>query len=211
MEVMEKTRADNAVKGFSDISGVKEEGLAAEVPVQNKAPEESAESFDAARSDDEALTPSGVRFEDVLPEDDSASDGTNEGDLDAEFEALIKGRYRRAYQKRMADTVRRRLRSGRARSASKATPEMCEEASAVCETAENAEKTENAEVAASVPPTDRQIELIEAQRSKNRSRPTENGVGGSVGIVTRINVSALSGNDILGIIRRAGTGEKITF
>ena len=51
----------------------------------------------------------------------------------------------------------------------------------------------------------------EKQRAVNRSRPRENGVSGSVGMFTGINVSALKGSDILDILRRAETGEKIKF
>ena len=48
-------------------------------------------------------------------------------------------------------------------------------------------------------------------KERNLKRPVENGCSGSCGVVTRINVSALSGNDILSILRRVGAGEKITF
>ncbi len=209
MKVTEKITADNAVKGFSDISGVKQEGgSAAEVPVLHEACAEKGMESEEARSDESFSFAGGVRFGDVLPENDSAFAEADEEAIDAEFEALIKGKYRRAYQKRMASTVRKRLRNGRARSVSEAVPNVRGEDPVFCESTENACTPE---VAASEVPVDRSDELIEAQKNKNRSRPTENGVGESVGIVTRINVSALSGSDILGIIRRAGTGEKITF
>jgi hypothetical protein len=46
---------------------------------------------------------------------------------------------------------------------------------------------------------------------RNRTRPLENGLGGSCATVSRINVSALSGREIVNILKRAGTGERITF
>ena len=50
-----------------------------------------------------------------------------------------------------------------------------------------------------------------AQKSQNLLRPRENGVGGSVGMYTGINVSALKGSDVLALLRRAEAGEKIKF
>ncbi len=54
-------------------------------------------------------------------------------------------------------------------------------------------------------------ERAEIQKNANRSRPRENGVGGSVGMITGINVSALKGSDVLELLRRAEAGEKIKF
>ena len=51
----------------------------------------------------------------------------------------------------------------------------------------------------------------EAARVLNRSRPIENGLGGSCGVVSKINVSALTGRDVISILKRVGTGEKISF
>lgn len=205
----EKITADNALNGFSDISGVKNaDGSDAEIRVSHNARLSEGAVSETASSEAAAEPTGDVRRKDVLPESDSASLEANGEDLDAEFEALIKGKYRRAYQKRMENTVRRRLKNGRARSVSEAKPYVREEGSVSCE------KTENvtvAEVAARGSEDVTSDMLIEVQKSLNRSRPTENGVGGSVGIVTRINVSTLSGSDILGIIHRAETGEKITF
>ena len=58
---------------------------------------------------------------------------------------------------------------------------------------------------------EKQIRQIRAQISANQSRPRENGVGGSVGMYTGINVSALKGSDVLALLRRAEAGEKIKF
>lgn len=201
----EKRLADNAGNGFPDISGVKNtEGLAAEALKAHEAPDGKALETDMASSVSESEPRGGVREGEDLP----ASPEVDENTLDAEFEALIKGRYRQAYKRRMESTVRRRLKNGRARSVAVSTPSEGERPSVSCEKTESVPETE---VAA---PNGNSVDaaaLVEAQRTKNRSRPTENGVGGSVGVVTRINVSALSGSDILGIIHRAGTGEKITF
>ena len=207
---MEEKIADNAVNGFPDISGVKNtEGLAAEALKSHEAPAGKVTETDNASSVSVTEPRGGVRHSEGLPEENSsASDEADEETLDAEFEALIKGRYRQAYKRRMESTVRRRLKNGRARSIAVSTPSEGERPSVSCEKTESIPETE---VAAPSGNTTDASALIEALRTKNRRRPTENGVGGSVGVVTRINVSALSGSDILGIIHRAGTGEKITF
>ncbi len=205
----EKILADNAENGFPDISGVKNnEGLDAEALKSNVVPAGKALETDTASSVSETEPRDGVRHSEGLPEDNSASDEADDKALDAEFEALIKGRYRQAYKRRMESTVRRRLKNGRARSVAVSTPSNGESPPVSCERTEDIPETE---IAAPSGNTEDTSALIEAQITKNRSRPTENGVGGSVGVVTRINVSALSGSDILGIIHRAGTGEKITF
>lgn len=205
----EKTLADNAGNGFPDISGVKNtEGLDAEALKAHEAPAGKVSETDNASSVSVTEPRGGVRHSEGLPEDNSASDEADEKTLDAEFEALIKGRYRQAYKRRMESTVRRRLKNGRARSVAVSTPSEDVRPSVSCEKTESIPETE---VAAPSGNTLDACALIEALKTKNRSRPTENGVGGSVGVVTRINVSALSGSDILGIIHRAGTGEKITF
>ncbi len=201
----EKKLADNVGNGFPDISGVKNtEELAAEALRSNEVPTDEASETGMARSVSDSDPRDVVREREDLPDSPEADENT----LDAEFEALIKGKYRQAYKKRMENTVRRRLRNGKARSVSAAKLETDEVTSASCEKAEESNATE---VAAPSEAFVYSHKLIEVQKNKNRSRPTENGVGGSVGVVTRINVSALSGSDILGIIHRAGTGEKITF
>lgn len=206
----EKTLADNAGNGFPDISGVKNtEGLDAEALKAHEAPAGMVSETDDASSVSVTEPRGGVRHSEGLPEEsDSASDEADEKTLDAEFEALIKGRYRQAYKRRMESTVRRRLKNGRARSVAVSTPSGDESPFVSCEKTESVSEKE---VAAPLGNATDACAIIEALKTKNRSRPTENGVGGSVGVVTRINVSALSGNDILGIIHRAGTGEKITF
>lgn len=205
----EKRTADNAENGFPDISGVKNtEELVAEAPKSHEVPADKLSEKDLASSVKEGKSGDGVREGGDLPEDNSTLPSADEEDLDAEFEALIKGRYRQAYKKRMENTVRRRLKNGRARSVSVSTALKSEDTAVSCEKTAGAPETE---VAAPIGNSADASALIEAQRTKNRNRPTENGVGGSVGVVTRINVSALSGSDILGIIHRATTGEKITF
>jgi chromosomal replication initiator protein len=52
---------------------------------------------------------------------------------------------------------------------------------------------------------------INMQKSINKNRPRENGVGGSIGMVTGINVSALKGSEVIELLRRVENGEKIKF
>ena len=59
--------------------------------------------------------------------------------------------------------------------------------------------------------SDAEKEAIRAAVSRNKLRPTENGCGGSIGVVSRVNVHALNGADVRSILRRVGAGEKITF
>lgn len=121
---------------------------------------------------------------------------TPEEDLDAEFEALIKGKYREAYKKRTEGIVKRRLRSSKAHTA--LPPLMSSDRQTAIEGENNIADSDNAS-------------KNEIQKMKNTTRPTENGVGGSIGVYTRINVSALTGRDVREIIGRAASGEKITF
>lgn len=148
---------------------------------------------------------------------------------DIEFLALIKGRYREAYKRRTESIIRKRLKGSKVKNASavnssseemiKDTPSMSYEANAWSgsEAKENgAEKT-----AASKKSYDTVTEKTSHEEAKrtdvsilkniNRSRPRENGLGGSVGMITGINVSALKGSDVLALLRRAEAGEKIKF
>lgn len=65
-----------------------------------------------------------------------------------------------------------------------------------------------------IAPTENEARLknsIVLQKSANKNRPRENGVGGSVGIFTGISVSALKGDEVLELLRRAENGEIIKF
>ncbi len=79
----------------------------------------------------------------------------------------------------------------------------------------NTNRTKIAENKTDDSKTDESRDCLDAEyqkaKERNRKRPVENGCAGSCGMVTKINVSALTGNDILSILRRVGTGEKITF
>ena len=206
--------ADSAARGVSDISGVKDVSLSC--------PEGESED--------------GLRVADG--ENETGVADTDAAALDEEFERLIQGRYKQAYKKRMQSVIRRRVRSGKARpefsakvcDASEATPLQAESTvssdSSGGETDRGEGKPQNAEFGVTgelktpnliVPDNkkgddaERDTALVERAMAKNKSRPIENGLGGSCGIVTKINVSALSGSDVLSILKRVGTGERISF
>ena len=152
----------------------------------------------------------------------TACDISDEEKEDREFSALIKGRYRDAYRRRTESIIRRRLRSVGRSAAKEEAPVisdgkvdspslgsgalMHKEAESVSQTHPDVGAVTGTEICA-----DKKDSYVESQRAVNRSRPRENGVGGSVGMFTGINVSALKGRDILDILRRAETGEKIKF
>ena len=54
-------------------------------------------------------------------------------------------------------------------------------------------------------------ESVKTAKAINAARPIENGIGGSCGVVSRINVNALKGKDVLSILKRVGAGERINF
>lgn len=175
--------ADNAARGVSDISGVKERDL----------------TFPEGEGN-------GLCFDAGDTEDDSpAFDGEHcdQNMLEKEFEELIKGRYREIYRKRTEAIVRKRLKRNK-------SPEThAQPAVPFAPVSEPMERfEENTSVSDDKHPSKA---LFESAKQSNRSRPTENGCGGSSGVVSRINVSALNGKDIRSIIRRVSDGEKITF
>lgn len=207
--------ADSAARGVSDISGVKNVSLSC--------PEGENED--------------GLRVADG--ENETGVAGTDEATLDEEFERLIQGRYKEAYKKRTESIIRRRLKAGKARPEVSAeisegsvenTPSDTE--ADMSRNSENKEQgarrlePENAEtsvtgamITQSVSAPDQKtysnptydLALVEQAMAKNKSRPIENGLGGSCGVVTKVNVSALSGSDVLSILKRVGTGERISF
>jgi len=133
----------------------------------------------------------------------ASSDGENteenesEEELEKLFDTMISGKFRNAYRKRTESIVRKRLRSGKARPDTK---DMLKDEKA---TAENVTEAPQNSVS--------DKEAFRDTISRNRARPTENGCGGSIGMVSKINVNALNGSDVRSILRRALAGEKITF
>lgn len=184
--------ADSIGRDVTDISGVKDEPI----------------------SRPEGDTGSVLRDADGAEIQADGSENTDISGLEAEFDELVRGRFKEVYKKRTEGIIRKRLRSVKARS----------------ERGENAElpitgamDEDKALPSATVPddlsapsPTEKdalgdQLAALEDAKAKNRSRPIENGLGGSCGVVTKINVSALSGRDVISILRRVGSGERISF
>ena len=114
---------------------------------------------------------------------------------------LIRGRFSEVYKKRTEKIIRKRLRSGKTRSESQDTPSVNEG------DGESTEPSKKDEQVDAVDDTDG----YERARLLNKNRPIENGIGGSSAVVTKINVSALDGQSVLSIIKRVGSGEKISF
>ncbi|MBQ9692204.1 MAG: hypothetical protein IJV70_03515 [Clostridia bacterium] len=181
---MENKIAVTAELGVSDISGEKTENVL--LPEQN----ESSERFAAESAEKQSEAPS-----------DGNGDETeeNENELEKQFEALINGKYRNAYRKRTEGIIKKRLKAGKARPNIEKT-QIDDAASAEAEQEKSVSEDSNAEK-----------EAIRTALTRNRLRPTENGCGGSIGVVSKVNVHALKGADVLSIIRRVGAGEKITF
>ena len=177
--------AENTVHGVSDKEGVK----------------------DASPSDPEG------RVECVSRDADGANDSKSgeEADLtalDEEFERLINGRFSEVYKRRTEGIIRRRLRSGKARPKEEVSDGVNE--SGVADGSENeAVKADQEPKTAFPEPT--VGESLKTAKAINAARPIENGIGGSCGVVSRINVDALNGSDVLSILKRVGAGERIKF
>ncbi len=195
---------DTAVYGVSDISGVKNVALSAP---------------DGEECDEPCVADTAEKAVQNT-ENEFLTNEENEATLDAEFEKLINGKFGKAYRKRTEGIIRKRLRSVKAhtesekRNASESdTPENDVSESNVetmakgVNTAKNGfcenNKSNNAESEA--------VKKHERSCLQNKNRPIENGLCGSSGIINKINVSALDGKEILAIIKRVGTGEKISF
>ncbi len=200
--------AKSAENGVSDISGVKIESVL--LPEQNKdnarfdaesanpsklsdSAEESKEASDFSNAENSEAD----RRSSVFPDGDNTEENESEEELEKLFDAMVSGKFRNAYRKRTESIVRKRLRSGKARPDTKDTPKY-EEATAESVTGKPQNSVSDKEI-------------FRENLSRNRARPTENGCGGSIGVVSKINVSALNGNDVRAILRRALAGEKITF
>ncbi len=114
--------------------------------------------------------------------------------LEAEFEELIRTRYKNAYHKRTEGLIRKRLRSVK-----KEAPSSDEVAQSV--------RSSDAQDGA----TSQNGEKKKLQLEKNKTRPSENGVGTSVGVYSRAKVSEFTGKEIRDILKRADRGERIRF
>ena len=202
-------QADSAVHGVSDISGVKDASLSH--------PEGDGDS--EPRDADEAKT-TGIADTDAAV-------------LEAEFDELIHGRFSDVYKRRTESIIRKRLRSVKSHSdTEKLIDAPFSDKGSENDADSSAEKSDikgiedallsiiGAIETQSKVPTESKISerdtaakaaAFEQTRAKNKLRPLENGLGGSCGIVTRINVSALSGSDVISILNRVGAGEKISF
>lgn len=200
MEIFDE--ADSAVHGVSDISGVKDASLSC--------PEGEVECVPCVADGEEK----------------TAMADTDEAKLEAEFEELIRGKYSDVYKRRTEGIIRKRLKSGKARPVTEAARGVDAEADSDLGEAEKepsfvtekavlgtAGAIETALEAQNEGESSTEIKsaAIERTREQNRLRPLENGLGGSSGIVTRINVSALSGSDVISILNRVGAGERISF
>lgn len=188
-EMQDIIDADNAEKGDSDIAGVK----SSESPVPDGG--NGAE----------------LHVADEANKTVQATDETDDSALDTEFEELINGRFKKAYKRRTEAIIRKRLRSGKARPTEDGENDNPHPQSLCAQTngENNASSESKATPKAEIPKQGE--DKREAQRKSNLTRPLENGLSGSCGVVSKINVSVLSGNDIRNILKRVGSGEKITF
>lgn len=248
---MEKSNlnAENAENGFLDISGVKSD----HTPNAPERSDEGSDRYDADNGEKcgdssakkqsaergrsgltEPLRLGGATVTDMsekpsagAPECEIPAFGVSETEKeDAEFAALIKGKYRDAYKRRTENIIRRRLKGIRAKTDYDKSPAPSAESLSAARATENTkaeslapEKSAYAGAAlrtdAAPSPqasaTEGDTQSLTLQRKANQSRPRENGVGGSVGMVTGIRVSALRGSDILELLQRAEKGETIKF
>ncbi len=125
---------------------------------------------------------------------------TAEEALEAEFDALINGKFSGVYKKRTEGIIRKRLRSVKSAQAAESSTQVSEPQPSVDASQEGQGVAGEQSAIA-----------IEQTRAQNKKRPIENGLGGSCGMVTKVNVSALDGQGVLAILRRVGSGEKISF
>lgn len=195
---------DSAARSASDIAGVKD--------VAPTRPE--------GESEDVLCVADGVK-ETELSVTGSIETTSNDVEravdpLEAEFDELIRGRFSEVYKKRTEKIIRKRLRSGKAHPDS--TPTSSENVEGEAQKSESSlqQKTanESVQINTDLKPDNTaapNIQGYESARQLNKNRPIENGLSGSSGMVTKINVSALDGKGVLSIIKRVGTGEKISF
>lgn len=248
---MEKSNlnAENAENGFLDISGVKSD----HTPNAPERSEEGSDRYDADNgekcgdnsakkkfaergrsglteplcSSEAAVTAMSEKPSAGAPKCEIPAFGVSETEKeDAEFAALIKGKYRDAYKRRTENIIRRRLKGIRSKtdydkfsdpsseslSASR-VPENTKTESLAPEKSAYAGASLRTDAAPSLqaPASEADAQSLMLQRKANKSRPRENGVGGSVGMVTGIRVSALKGSDIIELLQRAEKGETVKF
>lgn len=180
---------DGAMHSTSDISGVKDAPTAI--------PESGADSVFPVAEGKES-----TKISDTCTQ--NCENGSREDTLEAEFDALIHGKFSEVYKKRTEKIIRRRLRSGKARPESAGAPSE----------SENAPYPQNEEdVGAKIEEKQAQgsADGYEKARQINKNRPIENGLGSGGAVITKINVSALDSQGVLSIIKRVGSGEKISF
>ncbi len=180
---------DSAMHSTSDISGVKD--------TQTTIPESGVESgFPVAEGE------KNTEISDTCAkkcENDSQADS-----LEAEFDALIHGRFSEVYKKRTENIIRRRLRSGKARPEGVEAPSENKDAPIT-------QKEEDVDAKIKEKEAQNFTDGYEKARQINQNRPIENGLGSGGAVITKINVSALDGQGVLSIIKRVGSGEKISF
>ena len=201
---------DRTENGASDISGVKN----AEPTIPDSEAYSDSRVADGKGNTDACAE---ISVTGAIENGNDASE-SEEKSLEAEFDALIKGRFGEVYRRRTESIIRRRLRSAKPHTEQKNDSET--EAAGEIKPAREVkpegdarpEGTVTGEVLQPSPAGESGGGFdYESIRRKNQSRPIENGLSGSSGIVTKINVSALDGEGVLSIIRRVGSGEKISF
>ena len=183
--------AESATRGASDISGVKDASYTR--------PEGEIESVSRVA---DGVENTKTEAAGAIENEKQGESVQGNGDIEAEFDALIHGRFSEVYKKRTESIIRKRLRSAKAHNEAGGSQK-------------SVEATEPVTVP-DAPEVEKQVALpdtkdIDKVRNLNKSRPIENGLAGSCGIVTKINVSALDSEGVLSIIKRVGTGEKISF
>ncbi len=150
----------------------------------------------------------------------------SEEELEKEFEELIKTKYREAFRRRAEGIVRKRLRGRKQRGNAELTQS---DLSGLAENVSDADNSENFEIPSdreeAVGKTDRAVakarstqmsdELVKYEKElrlkQNSVRPSENGLGGSIGMFSRTDVVKMTSKDVQDILRRASKGEKIRF
>jgi hypothetical protein len=181
----ELINADNTVHGVTDTEGVK----------------------DPAHSDPEGMGTEECRDADGIKKNESGEEADLAA-LESEFDRLISGRFSEVYKRRTEGIIRRRLRSGKARPKEAVSDGVT--TNGVTRNTEN-EAIEPGKVQDKLTPDPTVGDSLKTAKAMNAVRPIENGIGGSCGVVSKINVNALKGKDVLSILKRVGAGERINF
>ncbi len=206
---------DSAVHGVTDTSGVK--GVASVLPEEQRigVSEVAAQAENTAEFSE---IPATGEIESKVERETADADKS----LEAEFEALISGRFKEIYKRRTEGIIRKRLKVRKAHSAVAISGEgLGGEAERLTSESES-EEEKSAPVTAETAITGEdepslgdsvkeKESLYEKAFLQNQNRPLESGLSASAGIVTRVNVSSLDGSGVLDIVRRVTAGEKISF